>query len=663
VGYGLPDNDDDSGLLVSDPILKCGAAYLERRDTDTIKTVGVSLTTPQLNTRLQDEKGIKIVEYPTTDEAKDAVLDGDIDAALVYEYAAEYRVNQDSTGNLAFSMFSDEGIEISAVTGVEDDHTLMSILMKCINYMDDSETSKIVGNYISYSASEMTLRDYIEVHPILAIVVAVIAVFVIVVIFFMLVKAREEKKYNLELENQVEEITQLNEKLEDKQAQLEETTEEQEAQLEEIRQLNEEQEAQLEEIRQLNEEQEAQIEEIKALNVELEDSQDKIEGLCKQAEDANQAKTSFLFNMSHDIRTPMNAIIGFSDLLEKHQEEPEKREDYLKKIQDSSSVLLSIINNVLEMARIEKGTVVIDEAAWSTEQFYDSIYSVFEALMKQKHHEFTMDIDVVHKYMFCDPVKLQEIFTNLVSNAYKYTNDGGKIHIGVKEKPCGLEGFAIYQTTVSDNGMGMAEDFLPHLFEEFSRENNTTDNKIEGTGLGMPIVKRLVELMNGTIEVKSKKGEGTTFIVTIPHKIAQESDIIHKSAAEIDTAEFEGKRILLAEDNELNAEIATEILSEAGFEVEHAEDGQVAVDMLEEADDSHFDLVLMDVQMPNLNGYEATKIIRKFIDPVKAKIPIIAMTANAFEEDKKDALNAGMNGHLAKPVEVKELYKTLAAIL
>jgi CheY-like chemotaxis protein len=232
----------------------------------------------------------------------------------------------------------------------------------------------------------------------------------------------------------------------------------------------------------------------------------------------------------------------------------------------------------------------------------------------------------------------------------------------VEEEPCDREGYAMIKTTVADTGMGMAEDFLPHLFEEFSRENNTTDNKIEGTGLGMPIVKRLVELMEGKIEVTSKKGEGTTFIITIPHKIAESADITEVDTTEINTELFKGKRILLAEDNELNAEIATEILEEGGFKVELAEDGKVAVDMLDKAADGYFDLILMDVQMPNMNGYEATKIIRKSEDKNKANIPIIAMTANAFEEDKKNAVAAGMNGHLPKPVSVDELYRKLMGI-
>ncbi|MGN0733676.1 MAG: ATP-binding protein [Emergencia sp.] len=415
---------------------------------------------------------------------------------------------------------------------------------------------------------------------------------------------------------------------------------------------------------------EEKLEKIKALNTQLEklgEEQERqnriIEEARVAAEAANSAKTAFLFNMSHDIRTPMNAIIGFTDLLDKHQDEPEKRADYLKKIQDSSSVLLSIINNVLEMARIEKGTVEVEEAPWSVEQFNDTLHSVFQEMMVQKGIEFTRQIDVEHHYVFCDPIKLREVFINILSNAYKYTDRGGKVNMRVEEIPSDRAGYGMYRTTISDTGIGMSEEYLPHLFEEFSRENSMTDNKVEGTGLGMSIVERLVELMDGTIEVQSRKGEGTTFIVTIPHRIAEKSNLIEHDGVEINPELFRGRRILLAEDNDLNAEIAFEILKELGFETERAEDGQIAVNMVEVAGAGYYDLILMDIQMPNMNGYDATRTIRKLEDSEKAGIPIVAMTANAFEEDKREAVKAGMNGHLGKPVNVNELMKELARIL
>jgi signal transduction histidine kinase/ABC-type amino acid transport substrate-binding protein len=660
--YGLPDDTEGTGLLVSATMVENGAAYLQRKGSKEIKTLAVSATTPHLNTRIDYESIPTVVEYPDTASAKQAVIDGKADAAFLYGYDAEYTVNQDSTGRLAFKMISDDPIEIKAVISEDSDHTLMSILMKCINYMPDTQKSSIVSKYVSFSVTEMTLEDYIMMHPAMAVGVCVLIIFVIFIIVFILLRNRAERRYRESLEGKVDEITILNSQLKINQERLEETSAEQEAQLEEISALNDELQYNQERLKETTAEQEAQLEEISALNDELENQQEKLENACMQAESANNAKTSFLFNMSHDIRTPMNAIIGFADLLEKHQEKPEKRADYIKKIQDSGSVLLSIINNVLEMARIEKGTLAIEEAAWSAEQFNDTLYSVFQDMMKQKEIDFTRQIDVEHQYVFCDPIKLREVFINILSNAYKYTNPGGSVHMHLEEIPCEREGYAIYRTTISDTGIGMSEDFLPHIFEEFSRENNTTENKIEGTGLGMPIVKRLINFMEGTIEVRSKKGEGSTFIVTIPHRIADKSDLSEHFAGELDVEIFKGKRILLAEDNELNAEIAMEILTEVGFLVDRAEDGQICVDMLRDAEDNFYDVILMDIQMPNLNGYETTKVIRSMSNPVKAGIPIIAMTANAFEEDKRDAQRAGMNGHLPKPINVHELYKTLMGI-
>lgn len=388
----------------------------------------------------------------------------------------------------------------------------------------------------------------------------------------------------------------------------------------------------------------------------------KINDAKSAAEAANAAKTSFLFNMSHDIRTPMNAIIGFRNLLEKYQDDPAKRASYLQKIEESSNVLLSIINNVLEMARIEKGTLELNETVWSAEQINDIIYSVFAVMMEQKGIEFTHEVNVSHNFIYCDQTKLREIFINILSNAYKYTKPGGKVHMSLEELPSEKEGFAVFRTTVSDTGIGMSEDFLPHIFEEFARESDSTHSKIEGTGLGMPIVKRFVDFLGGTIEVKSRKGEGSTFIVTMTHRIA-DSAMTDRPNADVQVSDVGNKRILLVEDNELNAEIAMEILGEMGFEVDRAVDGIDCLEKLNAADARHFDLILMDIQMPRMNGYEAARAIRALEDPVKAHIKILAMTANAFEEDKREAMDAGMDGHLAKPINVRELTKTIMKII
>lgn len=380
---------------------------------------------------------------------------------------------------------------------------------------------------------------------------------------------------------------------------------------------------------------------------------------------SSAAKSAFLFNMSHDIRTPMNAIIGFTELLEKHLDDKELAKSYIKKIQTSNDFLLSLINNVLEMARIESGKTTLDETYWDAYAFNDTLFALFDSQFKEKGIEFTRTNKVEHSDVICDETKLREIFLNILSNALKYTPSGGKVSMDLTEIPSDMPGYAMYQTVIEDTGIGMSEEFLPHLFEEFTRERSSTESKLNGTGLGMPIVKKLVDLMQGSIEVESKVGKGTKITVTLPHRIAQDAETQSyiERAQGYDENFFKGKRILLAEDNELNAEIAITILEEAGFEVEHAQDGIICVDMMEKAEAGYYDLILMDIQMPNMDGYKATQTIRKLSDPQKAGITIVAMTANAFEEDKRNAYEAGMNWHISKPIKIDELMLALTDIL
>lgn len=384
----------------------------------------------------------------------------------------------------------------------------------------------------------------------------------------------------------------------------------------------------------------------------------------RMAESANNAKTRFLFNMSHDIRTPMNAIIGYTNLIGNNINNREKIAEYVNKIKHSSDFLLSLINNVLEMARIESGETRLDETLWNVEQFNDTLISVFEDQFEQKKLNFTKEINVIHTDVYCDTLKLKQIYLNIISNAIKYTPEGGSIKLVLNELPSEKEGYAIYECCISDTGIGMSKEFVSHIFEEFTREASETESRIAGSGLGMPIVKRLIELMDGTIEVDSRLGEGTTFTVSIPHRIADRKaiDNMKKSAVEYNDMALGNIRVLLAEDNDMNAEIAQEILSSIGVEVQRAKDGVECVHMVQESEEDYYDLVLMDIQMPNMNGYEAAKTIRR-IPGKRSEIPIIAMTANAFEEDRRNALEAGMNDHIPKPIDVQKLINTIRIIL
>ncbi len=382
-----------------------------------------------------------------------------------------------------------------------------------------------------------------------------------------------------------------------------------------------------------------------------------------KAEKANEAKSIFLFNMSHDIRTPMNAIVGYSQLMKKELTNP-KLVHYQEMIEQSSKLLLSIINNVLDMARVESGKMELDENFEVVGNVSKLVCSAFAAEASRKNIELHENVNVEHKYVIVDSTKMQEILSNLISNAIKYTPEGGKVLIDVQELPYDKEGYVLIQTKVTDTGIGMSEDFLPSLFDLFTRERNTTLSKIPGTGLGMAIVKNFVDLMNGSIEVESKLGKGSTFTITIPHKIADKDytyrNIESSNECDID---FKGKRILLAEDNELNAEITSTILSEMGFEVKVVEDGILCVNEIQRQPANTYDLILMDIQMPNMDGYKATHCIRHLSQFEKANIPIIAMSANAFEEDKQKAFDAKMNDYITKPIDLQKMEVVLKYIL
>ena len=390
----------------------------------------------------------------------------------------------------------------------------------------------------------------------------------------------------------------------------------------------------------------------------------KLQIAAENAESANRAKSTFLFNMSHDIRTPMNAIIGYADLASRHLDDPAKLEKYMENIQVCGQNLLMLLNNVLDLARIENDKTEMEYSVSDVEKDFRNCIAMFRNLADSKGQTLTVTTQLLHPYIYADIPHLTEVCTNLVSNAVKYTGAGGTIRCDVTQKPGEKEGWCDTVVTVADNGIGMSQEFQKHIFEPFERERTSTISKVEGSGIGMGIVKKLVGLMGGTVEVESKIGVGSTFTVTIPCRIASEDEI--QAKREINPSDQKclcGTRILLTEDNDLNAEIATELLQEEGCTVDRAKDGVECVDMLEKAANGTYQLILMDVQMPVMNGYDATKKIRRMDDPQKANIPIVAMTANAFSEDKQVALDAGMNDHIAKPINMSVLVPTLRKYL
>ena len=390
----------------------------------------------------------------------------------------------------------------------------------------------------------------------------------------------------------------------------------------------------------------------------------KLQVAVEKAESANRAKSTFLFNMSHDIRTPMNAIIGYADLASRHSDDPAKLKNYMENIQVCGQNLLMLLNNVLDLARIENDKTEMEYSVSDVEKDFRNCIAMFRNQADSKGQTLTVTAHLLHPYVYVDIPHLTEVCTNLVSNAVKYTGAGGTIRCDVTQKPGEKEGWCDTVVTVADNGIGMSQEFQKHIFEPFERERTSTVSKVEGSGIGMGIVKKLVGLMGGTVEVESKIGVGSTFTVTIPCRIASEDEI--QAKREINPSDQKclcGTRILLTEDNDLNAEIATELLQEEGCTVDRAKDGVECVDMLEKAANGTYQLILMDIQMPVMNGYDAARKIRRLDDPQKANIPIIAMTANAFTEDRQVALDAGMNDHIAKPINMNVLVPTLRKYL
>ena len=590
--------DDFSSGISTDSYMQLNIARVTRKNfSGPIRSIAVL---PGNERRLEENiaTDVKWMSQPTRDGIMNAVALGMVDAGYVYSYVAYQYIREHPDADLTYTTLTTPVHNLHINITDSTDHELASILNKCIKADDGHQLDAIVRQHLVYDVPVITLRQFVQKNP-WYIVIALLIFAVGGYIIYLNSRMRHSAQ------QLADERLEYAEKLQEK-------------------------------------------------NTELEAS-------MRAEQRANMAKRQFLFNMSHDIRTPMNAILGFTQLAEKHLDEKDKTADYLSKINRSGANLLALINNVLEMSRIETGKQKVHEEICDVHELIDSVLVSFDADVQAKDLQLVVKHEIIHKRLWLDATMIRQIVVNLLSNAVKYTPKGGKILYSLKELPSEREGYCQIKCIVKDNGIGMSKDFLPHIFEQFEREQTTTTGKIEGSGLGMAIVKRMLDMLGAKINVASELGKGTTITVLFEHRYVdneEESAQHEKQTLRVDG--FVGKRVLLAEDNNLNAEIAMAVLGEAGFLVERAADGKECVKLLEQHNAGYYDVVLMDVQMPELNGYEATRLIRSLKDEGKRSVLIIAMTANAFAEDKEKALEAGMDDFLPKPVNVQKMLGLLA---
>lgn len=535
------------------------------------------------------------------DESVRAVAYGEADATYLYYYMALYYLNQGSYKNLVYEILDNPGpdVHIAFTAGVS--HELSGIISKCISQISNEERTQIINKYTTFKPQDMDFATYITYNPQLTLLF--FAFILVISLGFVLMYMRLHEKKRLLAQEQAYAVKQ--------------------------------------------------------------------EQLAEAAQAASKSKTSFLFNMSHDIRTPMNAIIGFANLAQNAKCSTEQMHSYLSKILVASQHLLSLINDILEMSRIESGKITLEPAPASWSELLQELQTIMQEQIESKKQSFTISIaPLTHDHVMIDKLRMEQVLVNLVSNASKYTPEHGSIRVELAQYPAAKPNQALYKISVIDNGMGMSEDFVKKIFSPFERANNTTVSKIQGTGLGMSITKSIIDLANGTIDVKSKLGEGTEIIVAVTLGLCTDAETAAQKAkqpdnqqAQAEQPDFKGKRLLVVEDNKLNREITVTILEQTGIITEQAEDGSVAVKMVQEAAPGYYDLILMDIQMPIMDGYEATRQIRALPDKRLAQLPIIAVSANAFEEDKKASLAAGMDGHIAKPINVPDLFALMQKLI
>lgn len=618
-------NNQASGIALTDTYLHAAKVFVCKKgvvfNPDNAMTIAVSTGSQTLEkVILQQYPSFRVLVCSSTEEALSAVLSGKADAVLQNQYTLERILRKpiyESLRIVATASIGDSQCLASLVpVGAdgksvisEDTQLLLSILNKGIKSLDQSQVSFTIIKQTSENAYQYTLWDMLY-HYRFAMGGLLACVILIVVLIRKNRVLHQKRSEQLAAQQRAQELAVINEQMKEQQLLLMDS--------------------------------------------------------LKHAEEGSRAKTSFLFNMSHDIRTPMNAILGFAEIASRNRDDAEKLNDCLEKIQVSGKHLLQLINNILDMTKIESGKVTLTEDGCNLQESIEKVRDLLQPEMDKKRLTLQTDLSTVHNpCVVCDSLHLNQILFNLLSNAVKFTRQGGHIWVTLKQNPCAMREYAAYELRVKDDGIGMAPEFLTRVFEPFEREHTSTISQTQGTGLGMSITKNLVDLMGGSIHVASQPGQGTEFVLQFTFKLLEEPRQMEKqsSAADDCDGDFTGKRLLLVEDNELNMEVAQEILCEAGFLVETACNGQVAVDMVRASAPGYYDAILMDIQMPVMNGYQASRAIRGLEDKALAEIPIIALTANAFDEDKKEALSYGMNAHIAKPLDVGVLYDTLDRVL
>ncbi|MGN0366141.1 MAG: ATP-binding protein [Suilimivivens sp.] len=584
--------------ISTDPYIHLTMSRVTKKDFQgEIHTVAVAYNQLYDGIDIDLAENVQVIPYDTRREAMQAVKDGTADACYIYTYMAEKFVNQDPDGELIFHIVNKPAFGLSIMIRPMTDHELISILNKCLKADQSLVMDELVEKYTYYEQPDVTLAQFVRNNPWFLIAWIAVLLGVCIVIILTL---RNNRNMRAIAEERIEYANRLKEK-----------------------------------------------------NIQLEDT-------VKQAQSANIAKTTFLNNMSHDIRTPMNAIIGFTNIALKHHPESEVQ-NCLMKIGESSEHLLTLVNDVLDISRIESGKTKFAPVPVDITTVTDAVLGITNGFLIDRNLTFTVSrAKLENPYVLADAVRIREVLVNILSNAVKFTNDGGTIHFETDYRPGEDDRHIVVRYRISDTGVGMTEEFVGRVFEEFAQEENGARTQYKGTGLGMAITKQYVELMGGTISVESKKGSGSTFAVELPMELTDPENVGQQELPHMKES-LQGIRVLLAEDNDLNAEIAEIQLKEFGIKVTRVTDGKQTVKLFADSPAGTFDVILMDIMMPQMNGYEATKAIRNLGDrPDGCTIPIIAMTANAFAEDVQASLDAGMNGHLSKPIVIEEVVKTIA---